>query len=43
MYPLEKGWQKRLDIWQLYYLLVHLNLFGSSYYSSVLHILNKYA
>lgn len=43
IYPLEKGWQKRLDIWQLYYLLVHLNLFGSSYYSSVLHILNKYA
>jgi len=30
------------DIYQLYYLLVHLNLFGSSYRSSVLRILGKY-
>ena len=32
----------RMDIYQLYYLLVHLNLFGRSYYSSVQSILKKY-
>jgi fructosamine-3-kinase len=32
----------RLEIYQLYYLLVHLNLFGKSYYSSVNRILKKY-
>lgn len=35
--------QKELtEIYQLYYLLVHLNLFGSSYLNSVLQILRKY-
>lgn len=35
--------QKELnDIYQLYYLLVHLNLFGSSYRGSVLRILQRY-
>ncbi len=42
-YPLEKNWHRRIDIWQLYYLLVHLNLFGSSYYGSVKTIIEKYA
>ncbi|NNK82603.1 MAG: phosphotransferase [Flavobacteriaceae bacterium] len=32
----------RVELYQLYYLLVHLNLFGRSYYSSVKHILTKY-
>lgn len=32
----------RIEIYQLYYLLVHLNLFGSSYYGSVSSILKKY-
>ena len=31
-----------IQIYQLYYLLVHLNIFGSSYRSSVLSILNRY-
>ena len=31
-----------MNIYQLYYLLVHLNLFGSSYYSSVHRILKTY-
>lgn len=43
IFPLEEGWQKRVDIWQLYYLLVHLNLFGSSYLSAVKTIINRYA
>jgi fructosamine-3-kinase len=32
----------RIELYQLYYLLVHLNLFGSSYYHSVKRIINKY-
>ncbi|MEO0901357.1 MAG: fructosamine kinase family protein [Bacteroidota bacterium] len=31
-----------IEMYQLYYLLVHLNLFGSSYKNSVLTIINKY-
>lgn len=33
---------ERNDLYQLYYLLVHLNLFGSSYYSGVKRIIEKY-
>ncbi|MEW7290836.1 fructosamine kinase family protein [Aquimarina sp. 2304DJ70-9] len=35
IFPLAANWKDRLPIWQLYYLLVHLNLFGSSYYQRV--------
>ncbi len=35
IFPLTANWKNRLPIWQLYYLLVHLNLFGSSYYQRV--------
>ena len=31
-----------MEMYQLYYLLVHLNLFGGSYKNSVLSIINKY-
>ena len=31
-----------VDVYQLYYLLVHLNLFGTSYLNSVVQILKKY-
>ncbi|MEM9141573.1 MAG: fructosamine kinase family protein [Bacteroidota bacterium] len=34
--------RERIEIYQLYYLLVHLNLFGSSYYGSVLSLLKRY-
>ena len=34
-YPISEGYDKRMDLYQLYYLLVHLNLFGRSYYGSV--------
>ncbi|GAB5402439.1 MAG: fructosamine kinase family protein [Aureliella sp.] len=30
-WPLPSGWQKRLEIYKLYHLLNHLNLFGGSY------------
>lgn len=42
-FPLEKNWKKRLEIWQLYYLLVHLNLFGAGYLSPVKRILKKFS
>jgi len=33
--PLEPNWRQRIPLFQLYYLLVHLNLFGRSYYPAV--------
>lgn len=42
VYPLAHGWQERLDLYNLYPLLVHVNLFGGSYLSSVQAILNRY-
>lgn len=42
LFPMEKDWESRIPIWQLYYLLVHLNLFGSSYYASVNQIIQKF-
>ena len=42
MTPLIMGWQNRLDVFQLYYLLIHLNLFGSGYYNQVERIIRKY-
>lgn len=41
-YPLEKGWQQRIGICQLYPLLVHLHLSGSSYFNAVKEILDLY-
>ena len=41
--PLEKGLNKRIDIHQLYPLLVHLILFGSGYLSGIERTLKKYA
>jgi len=38
IYPLEKGWEKRLPITQLYPLLVHAVLFGGHYIDSVKNI-----
>ena len=32
----------RIELYQLYYLLVHLNLFGRSYYTSVSNLLKKF-
>lgn len=43
IFSLESGWKDRLSIWQLYYLLVHLNLFGAGYLSKVKSILFAYS
>lgn len=40
--PKESCHEERNDIYQLYYLLVHLNLFGKSYYASVKQLLKTY-
>jgi fructosamine-3-kinase len=41
IYPLEKDWEKRIAIYQLYYLLAHLNMFGESYGLQVDQLLVK--
>ncbi len=41
-FPTEKGLDERIKIYQLYYLLVHLNLFGTSYLSTIQRIVEKY-
>ena len=40
-YPLVKNWQTRLDICNLYPLLVHANLFGGNYYNQIHSILKS--
>jgi len=40
--PAETLHKERRDIYQLYYLLVHLNLFGRTYYASVKQLLKTY-
>jgi len=42
-FPLSTGWEDRIRLWQLYYLLVHLNIFGQSYYGSVERIVKTYS
>ena len=41
-WPMEKEWQKRMDIFNLYPLLVHVNLFGGSYARQVLQIIRQF-
>lgn len=40
--PLEPGYRQRFDLYNLYHLLNHLNLFGESYSGSVRAVLRKY-
>lgn len=42
VFPLSPDYQVRKEIYQLYYLLVHLNMFGEAYGPSVDRILKKY-
>lgn len=42
-WPLSPEWETRVDVYNLYHLLNHLNIFGSSYHSSVSSILKRYA
>ena len=40
--PLEPGYARRRDLYNLYHLLNHLNLFGGGYLSSVMAIIRQY-
>ncbi len=42
VYPLESNWESRVELCQLYPLLVHLNLFGRGYYNSIRQIIKKF-
>ncbi|HEY9184749.1 MAG TPA: fructosamine kinase family protein [Salegentibacter sp.] len=42
-FPLSPGMEERIPLWQLYYLLVHLNLFGKGYQASVSNIIKQYS
>jgi fructosamine-3-kinase len=41
-YPLEKGWEERSDLANLYPLMVHVNLFGGGFASEVRTILRRF-
>ena len=41
-FPLEKGWEERVPIHNLYPRLVHLVLFGRSYLSGIENVIQKY-
>lgn len=41
--PLQPGYEQRRNLYNLYHLLNHLNLFGGGYLSAVLRILNRYS
>lgn len=42
-WPLEPDFEDRLEVYQLYYLLVHVNLFGGGYVGNVEGILQRFA
>jgi hypothetical protein len=42
-FPLQQGWEERIPLWQLYYLLVHLNIFGRSYLPQVEEIIRRFS
>ncbi|UZH56189.1 fructosamine kinase family protein [Salinimicrobium tongyeongense] len=42
-FQLQPGWEQRIPLWQLYYLLVHLNIFGRSYLPQVKEIIQRFS
>lgn len=42
-FPLTPEFEERIPLWQLYYLLVHLNLFGLGYRNAVSNILKSFS
>jgi protein-ribulosamine 3-kinase len=42
-WPMQAGWQERLDMYNLYHMLNHVNLFGTGYLGSVESIVHRYA
>ena len=41
-FPLNPGYDERKDLYNLYHLLNHLNLFGSSYLASIEKLVKRY-
>lgn len=41
-YPLEKDWKERVDLCNIYPLLVHLIMYGRSYYPALIRAMRKY-
>lgn len=41
-FPMAPGWQERLDIYNLYPLLIHVNLFGGGYSRQVMQTVNRF-
>lgn len=41
-YPMETGWESRLDFYKLYPILIHVNLFGYSYVGSFENIVSRF-
>lgn len=41
-FPLQQGWEQRVELCQLYPLLVHLILFGGHYHQQVMDVIKKY-
>ncbi len=41
-YPLKEGWEYRENIYKLYHVFNHLNLFGSGYYGQAISLINSY-
>lgn len=41
--PLEAGWEERVDLCNIYPLLVHMNLFGGGYAAQLQHALKHFA
>jgi len=42
LFPLAPQWKSRIKLWQLYYILVHVNLFGKGYFAQAQSIINHY-
>jgi fructosamine-3-kinase len=40
---MENGYEERRDLYNLYHILNHLNLFGENYLSASLEVINKYS
>lgn len=41
-FPMENGWEQRLKFYNIYPILIHINLFGASYLPSLEKILSKF-
>ncbi|MEQ8907742.1 MAG: fructosamine kinase family protein [Vicingaceae bacterium] len=41
-FPLEVGWEERIELFNLYPLLVHVNLFGASYVRRLANVLKRF-